>query len=95
MERKLYTHTEFVEKVKREIEAGPIINIGGVECQRGKLVQIIGVEKWEVDGMPCMVVVHEAEDGEVYGVIMDRQYANELLDNLGPHPVVEEFFRLH
>ena len=59
MERKLYTHTEFVEKVKREIEAGPIINIGGVECQRGKLVQIIGVEKWEVDGMLAALLTLE------------------------------------
>lgn len=95
MERKLYTHEEFVEKVKREIEAGPIINVDGVQCQRGKMVMIVGVERWDINGMPCLIVVHEAEDGEEFGVIMDRMYANELLDNLGPHPVVEEFFRLH
>jgi len=95
MERKLYTHAQFVEKVKREIQAGPVINIDGVECQRGKLVMIANVEREEINGMPHLIVIHVDEDGEEFGVIMDRQYANELLDHLGPHPLVEEFFRLH
>jgi hypothetical protein len=45
--------------------------------------------------MPHLIVIHVDEDGEEFGVIMDRQYANELLDHLGPHPLVEEYFRLH
>jgi hypothetical protein len=92
---KLYTHEEFMEMVAASCDSGPEIEVDGHKFRRGKMVMLVGVEKQEIDGMPVLIVEHVDEDGKEFGVIMDRQYANELLERLGPHPMVEEYFRVH
>jgi hypothetical protein len=59
------------------------------------IVEVLGVEKIWHGGAPVLIVVHVSEAGEEFGVILDKRYADDLTERLGPHPLVEEFFRLH
>lgn len=53
---------------------------------------ITWVERRPVDGKPEIVVYYS---GLKRGVILDREHAMELTEALGPHPLVEEHFKLH
>lgn len=76
---KLYTAEEYAKK------------LGGARV----LVTIAAVEKETIDGEPAVVVYYTEVDGEDFGVIMDRHLAEEMTAQLGPHFLVDEFFRLH
>ena len=78
----IYTMQEFAEKLKRD---------GGAE----EFALIVEVRREEQRGRPCIVVYHVRENGDAYGLIIDRQYAKDLTAMVGPHPMVEEFFNLH
>ena len=80
----IYTTAELHEKLK------------GVEEVTARMVVVTAVRRGEIDGMPQLVVYHRNHgSGEEYGVILDKHYAGELTRTLGPHPLVEEFFREH
>jgi hypothetical protein len=83
----IYTVDEFAEKVQRDY-GGSDIGIGIFSAI------VLGLERELINGVPCLVVYHASEDG-AFGVILNRRYADELTKLLGPHPMVEAFFRLH
>lgn len=56
--------------------------------------KVLDVKKETISGVPSIVIYLETKK-ESYGVILDRQHAHELTRALGPHPLVEEFFRVH
>ena len=92
---KIYTMEEFHAKLTAECATGPVVNVGDAEFKAGVPAMIKGIECEEHAGMPCLVLYHLGADGEEYGVIIDRDYALHLVEQLGPHPMVEEFFKLH
>ena len=98
---KIYTPDEYAKKMDAWLKAHPeealemrIDRIDSEPSQYGFVGRIIGVERKEVDGKPALVIYVE-EGGDKFGITMDRRMANDLTAALGPHPLIEEFFRLH
>ena len=81
MKKPPYTPEEFHKYLKT-------IDIGEI----GKVFKIANVERDIVNGEPVIVFYLV---GQERGIILNRQMATELTEALGPHPLVEEFFRLH
>lgn len=86
----IYTTEQFQAKLRARAKVGP-----NVRYVRAGTFRITDVKRVEIDGIPCLVIYHAASDGEKFGVIMDKQYADELRAHLGPHPLVDEFFKVH
>ena len=86
----IYTVAQFQARLRARAKVGP-----EVRNVRGGTFQITGVKRRVIDGIPCLVIYHAASDGEKFGVIVDKQYADELRAHLGPHPLVDEFFKVH
>ncbi len=46
-----------------------------------------------IDGRPQLILVLQHSTGEEFRIAVTRTLARELTRALGPHPLVEEFFR--
>jgi hypothetical protein len=91
---KVYTHEEYMVKMKAQAAANPIV-LNGKKMGMCIPGTIKGVERQEIDHKPVLVLYLREDSGEEYGVVMSRQMTDDLTNGLGPHPLVEEFFRLN
>lgn len=93
---RIYTTKQYHKKLRRQARSGPVVEIDGRKWQAACPTEIVSVDKMEIEGEPAIVVSFRPVDGRAdFGVILDRQLAQEMLESCGPHPLVEEFFRLH
>jgi hypothetical protein len=91
----IYTAEQYARRMREQAEHGPAVTMDGHQYKAAVVACIDGVQRLQVDGKPAVVLFVTEEDGDSYGVVMDRTLANDITALHGPHPLVEEFFKLN
>ena len=92
---KVYTHEEYMAKLKLQAATGPTVKIGRKKFKAAIEGMITAVKCEAVNDKPAVVLYLRQDNGEEYGVVMTRIMAKDLTKSLGPHPLVEKFFNLN